>query len=65
MPSYACRNAGLDCDWFVRDSDLPKVLLMMVEHGEKEHKKEFNEGLKEVGFAGVLRFWVSTMKMDE
>ena len=40
MPAVACRNAGLDCDWFFVSDDLGAVILETFRHSEVQHPED-------------------------
>lgn len=37
MPSIACRDAGLNCDWFYENPDIAKVMVEQLKHSEEVH----------------------------
>jgi predicted small metal-binding protein len=55
MPSIACRDVGVVCDWFIRDPDDANMVIAITRHTEVSHKEEWKEMLKAIS-AGKMTF---------
>jgi predicted small metal-binding protein len=45
MYSMACRDTGMDCDWFYRGENMGEVIMQQFKHAEASHK-EFRDWIK-------------------
>jgi predicted small metal-binding protein len=43
MYSISCRDAGVDCDWFVRSDDIGELLVENFKHDLNVHPKDHKE----------------------
>jgi predicted small metal-binding protein len=59
MPTIACRDAGLDCDWFFRADEPIEVIVASLQHEEDQHMPTFKDILKRMSVSE----WVSRLRM--
>lgn len=62
MPSIACRDSGLDCDWFYKDDDVAKVLIEVLKHGEEGHLEIANKMRKDYKPWEIIMAMLRVMK---
>ena len=38
MPSFACKDVGMECTWSAKDKSQDKLLGKIADHAKKQHK---------------------------
>jgi predicted small metal-binding protein len=62
MPSIACRDGGLDCDWFFKADDIKEVLIEDTKHTLDAHSPQAEAGMKQLGIWGLFSMIWKTIK---
>jgi predicted small metal-binding protein len=48
MPSIACRDVGIDCDYFIQANDAGEVIVEDIRHGQVVHKFFMDQSAKNI-----------------